>query len=315
MCLLTKVPLSNTMLEKVEANFSPLFKARKILLILRCLLGFPLKAQHQELNEFKFCSFLEYTRYSIYLALIFVTNFYNIHLFMELSQLSNPVEVYKEYFTRILGFTTLDILVLTSMPYITWISTAFYLNSFKKMAANISHVCKFLTNLNKELHEAVHLQMTYKRNSKLRLSYKLFFFGAFCSILILLTYLTSFYIVMEAVANEYPMSQAQKLTFSVSSIILAFCWIYPSMTMSADFIVCHILEETGDVYLIWNDLLTLYKSKLEKFDHLKEPENGDLHQQIYNMERYELPSYFETRIALIFLYDDFESRERFLLSL
>ena len=134
MCLLTKVPLTNTMLEKHEVTFSPLFRVKKILLILRWLLGFPLKARNQQFNEFKFYPILEYTRYATYLAIIFAANFYNMYSFMELAHLSNPLEVYKEYFITLLGFTMLDIFVIVTIPYITFISTAFYLNSFKKMS-------------------------------------------------------------------------------------------------------------------------------------------------------------------------------------
>ena len=284
MGLLTIVPLTNTMLEKDEVTFSPLFRVRKILLILRWLLGFPLKAQNQQFNDFKFYPILEYARYAIYLAIIFAANFYNMYSFMELAHLSNPLEVYKEYFITLLGFTMLDIFVIVTIPYITFISTAFYLNSFKKMAENISRVCKVLTNLNKVLHQSVHLQTTYKKNTGLRLSYKLLFFGSFTSILVLIAYCGSLYIVMEDVATEYAMSQAHRWIFFVIAIVLGCCWVYPSMTMSADFIVCHILEETADVYLIWNGLLSLYKRKLEKSNHLKQPKNCDL-QQICNMER------------------------------
>ena len=265
------MPFAITMLENDEVKFSPLFRIKKIFLTLRFFLGFPLKPQNNEFSEFKFVPCLEYTRYSIYIAIILVSHFHNFYSFMQIAQLSNPSEVYTEYFTRFLGFTMMDILVINSMPFIAWIATGFYLNSFKNMDSWISDICKNLSKLNKDLHESEILRTTYKRAGGIRLSHKLIIFGSMISVIAFVTYCAALHVVMKAIANEHPMSQAENIRFIFFNVIISYSWIYPVMTMSADLIVCHTLEETSEVYLIWNKMLLHYKIKLEAIYDLNEP--------------------------------------------
>ena len=235
---------------------------------MRFFLGFPLKPQNNEFSEFRFYPCLEYTRYSIYIAIILVSHFHNFYYFMQIAQLNNPSEVYTEYFTRFLGFTMMDILVINSTPLIAWIATGFYLNSFKSMDSWISDICKTLSKLNKELHESEILRSTYKRSGKIRLSNKLIILGFMISIVAFVTYCAGLHVVMKAIANEHPMSQADTMRFIFFNVIISYSWIYPVMTMSADLVVCHTLEETSEVYLIWNKMLLHYKLKLEAiYDH------------------------------------------------
>lgn len=263
-----KAPFTITMLENYEVKFSPLFRIKKILLTLRFFLGFPLKPQNNEFSEFKFVPCLEYTRYSIYITIILVSHFHNFYSFMQIAQLSNPSEVYTEYFTRFLGFTMMDILVINSMPFIAWIATGFYLNSFKNIDSWINNICKTLSKLNKELHKSEILRTTNKRSGGMKLSHKLIIFGSMISIVAFVTYCAALHVVMKAIANEHPMSQAETIRFILFNVIISYSWIYPVMTMSADLIVCHTLEETSEVYLIWNKMLLHYKIKLEAiYDH------------------------------------------------
>ena len=91
---------------------------------------------------------------------------------MNLDSSNNIVEVTKKYMSQIWGYTTLDILVVSLIPFINLISNTFYLKSFKKTDKNISKICLQLTDLNQELHELLNPILPTKKNAKIIKSYQ-----------------------------------------------------------------------------------------------------------------------------------------------
>ena len=255
------------MSKKDPARFSPLFKIRKILLFLRWFLGFPLKPKNKEFNEFLFQPCLEYTRYSVYLAFFFLTASYNLYSLMKLGHLNNPLEVITKFYTEIFGYTLLDIFVIMTIPYTNIISNTFYLRSFKKVVTRFSQICIDLTNLNKELNESVDKMSTgRKTGTNMRISIKLFLSGFFIALLVIILYCVPSATVIEKNLEEFTNSHitdVEKYIYMVNIIVFTCCWVYPCITISADLIICEILEQTGEMYLHWNKILTNYNERFQ----------------------------------------------------
>jgi hypothetical protein len=255
------------MSKKDPARFSPLFRIRKILLFLRLFLGFPLKPENKEFNEFVFQSCLEYTRYSVYLACFFLPAFYNMYSIMKLTDLNNPLEAIANFFMQLFGYTALDLVVVMTIPYTIVVSNTFYLRSFKKVALRFSQICLNLTNLSKELNESVDLMSTgKKKRTHMRISLKLFFAGFLITFMVLILWNIVYYMIiqdnLEELTNSH-IADVQKYILMVNILVTSFCWAYPCITISADLIICEILEQTGEIYLHWNTILNDYNERFQ----------------------------------------------------
>ena len=138
------------MSKTAQYKFSPLFGVRKILLLLRWALGFPLKAKDCAFNEFSFHSWVEFARYFLYICIAFLSMAYQFFVIMKGEHTNNPLLASQKFWHSI-GLSPLDILVVNGMPYINIISSMFYLKSFKNSVIGINKICQRLTHLNTEL--------------------------------------------------------------------------------------------------------------------------------------------------------------------
>ena len=181
---------------------------------------------------------------------------------------SNPIIGMKKYFIEFLGFTVLDILVLWSCPFTGVISCTFYLFSFKKIYPSFSEVCGDLTNINKDMYKSLKLGTENKKRKNLSLSTKLFIQQLILAMSISILHVMMFPMVLEdELFKKSPLSLTDEIFLTMSVIIQLLCWTYPPITISADMVVCHMLEETGGTYLAWNTLLEIHENQLlEKTD-------------------------------------------------
>ena len=256
------------MVDTEPAKFSPLYKIKRLLIILRWLLGFPYKTLNKSFDDFKFVPILEYFRYGLYLFIFFACEIYFFLTIMKVYTESNPIIGMKKYFTEFLGFTVLDILVLWSCPYIGFISCTFYLFSFKKIYPSFSEVCGALTNINKDIYESLKQGTENKKRKNLSISTKLFILQLILAISISILHAMMFPMVLkDELFKKSPLSLTDEIFLTLSVIIQLLCWTYPPITISADMVVCHMLEETGETYLAWNTLLEIHENQLpEKTD-------------------------------------------------
>ena len=239
-------------------RFSPLFRVRKLLFVFRWFLGFPLKAKNKACNEFEFQSSLEYTRYFLFLCFFFLTALGFMYPMMKGTDSDNPFAAIEEYFKSI-GFTRLDIFVFMSMPQINLVSSFLYLASFKKEATRISKVCVSLTDLNKTLWDLSDKTVIRVKQFRLKRSLKLVIFGICISIVIMTSFGVTMFIVMQTeIFSKLSMSNVQTCLYLIDFVIYVYCATYPCITISADFIICHLVNEIGELFSKWNDILKLY---------------------------------------------------------
>ena len=251
------------MVDTDPAKYSPLYKIKKLLLILRWFLGFPFKARNRSFDNFKFVPFLEYFRYGIYLLIYFVTHIYNGCTIMKVYGETNLILGMKKYFTDFLGFTVLDILVFWSVPYTSLISCTIYLFSFKKISSSFSDVCSVLTVINKNMCESSNLELETKKRHKFNISMKLFILEFILAMSILILYAVCFPMVLkDEIFMKSPLSLVDETIFIISVIIFTLCWVFPPITITADIVVCHMLEEMGETYLAWINLLVMHENQL-----------------------------------------------------
>ena len=237
-------------------TYSPLFKIKRILLILRWLLGFPLTAENEEFNEFTFRTCIEYPRYVLFLIIFLAPQFYNSYLFTSFRNNGNFFEVTHEYMTEALGFSILDIIIIMWLPCICSLSTTFYMISFKNKSKEISHICLRMTNMKEILDEYLFSSSLQKIESKMKISLTLFIIAILIPSVTVTFYCISQYLLIDQIlVKSFPVSRSQIWIMSISNGISAFCWVYPMISISADMLTCHILEEMGDIYLTWNNVL------------------------------------------------------------
>ena len=181
---------------------------------------------------------------------------------------SNPILGMKKYFTEFLGFTVLDILAFWSCPYTSVISCSFYLFSFKKICPSFSEVCGVLANINKDMYESLNLGTENKKRQNLNISTKLFIQQLILAMSISILHAMMFPMVFkDELFKKSPLSLTDEIILTMSVIIQLLCWTYPPITATADIVVCHMLEETGETYLAWNTLLEIHENQLlEKTD-------------------------------------------------
>ena len=207
---------------------------------------------------------------------------------------SNPIIGMKKYFTDFLGFTVLDILVLWSVPYTSMISCTIHLFSFKKIYPSFSDVCGVLTSINKDIYKSSDLVTRNKKKANLNISIKLFIL----ELILALSILTLYSIILPMVLKDElfmksPLSVVDETIFIISVIIHTLCWCNPPITITADMVVCHMLEEMGETYLAWNTLLEIHENQLpvkSELDGMNLKETMDNSQ--FASERYAL-KYFE----------------------
>ena len=170
---------------------------------------------------------------------------YNINPFESLHKLSKSF-----------GFTLLDVLVIVTIPYINIISSFFYLLSFKTEASSISKVCLYLTDLNKELYALSDSTLIKWKQSFLTKSLKLVIF-AFCikGIVLIFNIMAFLWALKNDIFSNVLMENDQKLLYPIAVVIHLYCCVYPSIAISADFVTCHILNEVGETFSLWNTLL------------------------------------------------------------
>ena len=241
-------------------NISPFFKVRRILTLLRLLLGFPLKPQSKEFCEFSFIPGLEYLRYMLYMSIGFSTSGFMIFLYMKNGNASNPFIVQHNAYSSI-GLSMLDMIVIQCIPFISYVSSFFYLKSFKKATSSINKVCLRLSLLNCELKQLIYSPKKSQAKQK-NSSLKLLFLGIALTLVVTIFYLcATLGLIFEGVLGERFIRKEEITPFAIAVALNCVTWVYPILALSSDFVVCHLLEALEESFLSWNQMLKLKKCR------------------------------------------------------
>ena len=244
-----------------EYQYSPFFSVRKILFLLRCTFGFPLNPKNGAYNDFVFNSWLEYSRYILYICIAFTSYICVIFLHLKNSNIETPIR-FMRHNSRILGISLLDVFIINTIPFTNLISTMFHMRSFKKCAKNLNKICKGLTQINSALctRQRETLFVSYSHNW-CKKSIVFVSIGVVLSTISLLLILSQWMTTFTILVKENLMSQEDLVPFCIATTIWTLCWIYPCISISADFITCHLLGEIADCFEAWKLLLRFKERK------------------------------------------------------
>ena len=252
----------STMNDRISYSFSPLYRIKRILIILRWGFGFPLKARNIEYNELVFEPFLENIRYLFFLFIFFISFSSVTCPIVRSNNLGSFFNRHQQYFKSV-GFTSFDILVAFTLPFVSILSTFLYFYSFRKHAQNISKISLNLTNINKEISNLFENQKISSTCISFSRSVRLISSGIIIAVLIQITELIIWFIaIQDGVLSTMLPTDAEKVIGTIAFLISNGCWVYPSIAMSADLITCHLLQEIGEAFEKWNTILKIYNKKL-----------------------------------------------------
>ena len=265
-----------------EHQFSPFYRVRRILIILRLCFGFPLTSRNVAVTEMSFQPCKEYTRYVAFLSFFIASISFVMFKIKELKNLESYVETFHHYFEGI-GFTVYDSIMFHSTPYLNMISTVFYLYAFRNNFVKINKICTKLTVINKSLNQLMNKNGIPSKGFVREKSMRVIILGIIFSILIQSTHVAIWSFALEnGVLGSSTTSIWEKYLVSIAFVIYNICWTYPCIAMSADFIAYHILNEIKHCFENWNRIFKHVTKKQSAHNQLvrEEKKEGDLMENI-----------------------------------
>ena len=232
-------------------QFSPFYKVRNLVSILRWMLGFPLKPTNEALNHFEFNPFLEYARHALFLCIPTVSTGYCAYVHMKQTQIWNPILAMRENITRV-GISDLDLACMMSLSAINLVSNSIYLVSFKNRYFGLNRICNLLTEINQETwYAAEGSNFTSKSRNKMLYGRLIYIIGIFTLAVGMFASCWSA-IILENISDSeniiYETPITEKVFFCVFIIMLYGSYVYPPMGISADFVVCYLVNETKESF-------------------------------------------------------------------
>ena len=237
----------------LACQFSPFYKVRKLLLVLRWCLGFPLKFKDGTYSVMYFSPCLEYGRYFAFLTCFIVSISFIIFEVWKLNDLKSFLEAYHHYF-RSIGFTAYDSIAFHTTYYMSILSTTFYLLAFRNNVSSINKICLRLTTVKKSLHQLMVQNRISKNKSRCVNSIRQIISGIMITVLVHASQVVGTYTLDYRVLTTSTTSKIEKFLISMALIICHLCWTYPSIAMSADFVTCHLLNEIENCFKNWNNI-------------------------------------------------------------
>lgn len=234
--------------------FSPFFKVKKMIFILRLSLGFPLKPMNDAYNQFQFNYFFEFLRHAFYLC-IFAGGFVftlRVHI-MRTGQWNPWLATVHD--VSLIGLTELDLAVLIAFQLANIFSNTCFFFSFKNSNLNLNNLVRYLTNLNEEIYDiSESMNRTFTTNTKapytkLAATFILSLFSAGL-------YASCWSTVLLAASTEN-LPKYENIAFGVVLFLMYAINIYPPMAASADFVVSHLVYETRDAFDKFKEMIKL----------------------------------------------------------
>ena len=184
----------------------------------------------------------------------------------------NLLRTIQKQFMKVFGFTKLDVFISGTIQYVTFTSNTIHFVSFKNTANDLTRICLNLTNLNKDVYDLSedNIKIQEKKSgqrSKIYISIKLFIFEFSIGCMILASYSGAL-----LTALKEGMLLTGHLDYVEQYMFVAVCvtsWVYfvfPTVSMSADLIICELLENTGKTFMRWRDILSAYNERLLEND-------------------------------------------------
>ena len=221
---------------------SPLYHAKNVLFALRWFCcGFPLKQKNDEHSQFMFNKLIEYGKYACFIFVNIAAVCWNAYAALKVTKLSNPLLAFEELHNN-LGISDLDRKVLWVLPIVSFTSNHFYFLSFKNNIEGINSVLKYLCNMKEFLQFVAKKSTEPAQNMKKLKLYKYLLF-LFCITLLTTGMMTSFWFTLVAGTYGEDLTNTDMILTFLALFFSNWAFIYPGMAVSADLLVCTLMEE------------------------------------------------------------------------
>ena len=249
-CLILNVDMS----EGGKFPSSPLYQAKNVLFALRWFcFGFPLKPTNDELSQFMFNELIEYGKYICFIFLNITCFCWQVYVALKVTKLSNLFRA-QEALQNEFGIFGLDRMIQVAFPVLSYTSNHFYFLSFKKNIKGINNALIHLCNIKEFLQFGAKKSTEPAKNmGKLRL-YKYLMF-LFCLTLLTAGIMTSFYFSLFTGVHAKELTKTDMIFTFLAYSYGIWTIIYPGMALSADLLVCTILEEATKSYEQFSSVL------------------------------------------------------------
>ena len=234
-------------------NFSPLFRVKNILFILRCVCGFPLTPTNEEFDHFEFRTWFETLKQVLYLASVAFTFGCMTFLHMKNKDTKNPFKAMIEDLSPI-GISILDLGVVLTLPMTGCISNMMYFLSFKRHHLKLNKLFRLLRDVREKLHT------TKRCCNLLGRKYSILYFARFIFVITMAALaigMLIFYwsnIVLTTLSFKH-LSSTDRLMYCLAVAAIYILTIYPPMATSADVLVWHLLHEIGEAFVEFKQLI------------------------------------------------------------
>ena len=271
-------------------SFSPFLKKKSLILIscMRLSLGFPLTPADKTYDSFEFKPVYELIRLFIYLGILAGTGVINFVVLYNVSEnKTNPLFMFNERLKNF-GFTGLDIAVLSSMPCLNIASNIFYLISFKTVVKRLNKISLLLSSLNNDLYRLLGNDLFDDLEVRARPRGFKHYLPQIHASLIPVTAATLMTISFSIIAFEddfTEFSSAQKILYSGALGIFSLCWIYPPVAVSADFLVCFLLNSAKEICEKYQAAILLTESPNGSYSQTQKSKIKNIFRYVLYMDR------------------------------
>ena len=244
--------------------YSPFYKIRKTLVLLRWTFGFPLQAKDESYTEFRFVSWLECLRFLVVCLMPVVCYVYWLIVLLVVDgNLQNLVNVYKESYA-ICSLNEIDQILLCLWNISAVVMSFSYLLLFKYNTRSINKFCDEVTNIKSKVTDTLFNEEEEARRTQcitIQSSEKLIIFGQIFNALTSLLYgignnnIKEHHIENNIDIIRYPYGSNVQLVYPYMRTIQVFFSLFGPMSCAVELIICQMVNTVSDLFKDWETLL------------------------------------------------------------
>jgi len=259
--------------------YSPFYKVRRTLILLRWVLGFPLKPTDDSFTSFVFIPRIEILRFFAVLSFPIILHAYSFLSFYTSDEhLENFVELYKGIYYHY-SQSTMDHIVVVNWTVVIFIFLQINFFAFKNNATVINEFCNEfclvksnLESLLKQHDLKVSDEKEVKRNpEKIQYSEYLLIYGQTLNVLATCLFSTWLHEVIQIISNgrNFPILQGMSyFIFFFFYFLQVSSTLFGPTSCAVEVMICQFINETAILYEDWNKLLSVpHQSKIYIIDN------------------------------------------------
>ena len=241
--------------------YSPLYKTRRTLKILRWTCGFPLQTKDDSYTVFRFVTSIEIIRLIIVFLILRIDYLYVVVVFLIYDgSLSSVRTFYEDAFNNLTTSRTVQITMFIWQSFVL-ISLLAYIIAFKWNAESISLYCKKVSKVKSEM--STHLVRTARKNEQKRccsiegpektIIYQQMI-NLTASILCGIWVYHFFFATMNPKFSSY-LGDSFSLVYPVLMVFETFILVFGPISCAVELIICQLINSVSDAFDDWIELL------------------------------------------------------------